>query len=104
MKPRPSPREKTMAAKKLYLNVPFAEKDQAKALGARWDPAVKKWYVPEGKAADPFERWHSGQTDWAGQPQPAAKPGQGDATKIVAITLPADKNFVPYDGEEPPWD
>ena len=30
------------------LNVPFADKEEAKALGARWSPDLKKWYVPEG--------------------------------------------------------
>jgi hypothetical protein len=29
-----------------YLYVPYDEKDEARALGARWDPSVKKWYVP----------------------------------------------------------
>lgn len=29
----------------LYLEVPFKEKDEAKRLGARWDPNMKKWYV-----------------------------------------------------------
>ena len=28
---------------KIYLNVPYSEKDQAKELGARWDPDIKKW-------------------------------------------------------------
>jgi hypothetical protein len=31
---------------KLYLNVPFMEKDVAKNLGARWDPQKKLWYAP----------------------------------------------------------
>lgn len=39
------------------LDVPFAEKDEAKALGARWDPACKTWYVPAGLNPDAFERW-----------------------------------------------
>jgi ribonuclease HI len=30
---------------KIYLNVSYAEKDKAKADGARWDPGAKKWYV-----------------------------------------------------------
>jgi general L-amino acid transport system permease protein len=30
------------------LNVPYAEKDAAKSLGARWNPAKKRWYVPPG--------------------------------------------------------
>ena len=29
----------------LYLNVPFSQKEEAKALGAKWNPGVKKWYV-----------------------------------------------------------
>ena len=29
----------------IYLNVPYKDKDQAKALGARWDPEAKKWYT-----------------------------------------------------------
>lgn len=27
-----------------YLYVPFTEKEQAKALGAKWDKAGKQWY------------------------------------------------------------
>ena len=35
---------------KVYLNVPYAEKERAKALGARWDRNIKKWYfVPSEK-------------------------------------------------------
>ncbi|HCL4436064.1 TPA: hypothetical protein N2F56_004327, partial [Salmonella enterica] len=33
---------------RLILNVPFSEKDEAKSKGARWDPELKKWYIPEG--------------------------------------------------------
>lgn len=32
-----------------YLNIPYAEKDGAKALGAKWDKFKKKWYLPAGK-------------------------------------------------------
>jgi cell division septation protein DedD len=42
------------------LKVPYAEKDEAKQLGARWDPKRKKWYVPAGVDAAPFERWLEG--------------------------------------------
>jgi hypothetical protein len=42
------------------LNVPFAEKDEAKRLGARWDSAKKKWYAPSGTDLTPFSRWRSG--------------------------------------------
>jgi hypothetical protein len=40
-----------------YLNVPFLQKDDAKALGARWDGNKKRWYVPQGVALEDFSRW-----------------------------------------------
>ena len=44
-------------AERKYLATSFKEKDQVKALGARWDPLVSKWYVPDGKALEPFAAW-----------------------------------------------
>ncbi|MEY4978906.1 MAG: hypothetical protein RLZZ352_1176 [Pseudomonadota bacterium] len=32
-----------------YLVTAFRDKDQVKALGARWDAARRQWYVPTGK-------------------------------------------------------
>jgi hypothetical protein len=40
-----------------YLNVPFQEKDQAKALGAKWNAREKRWYVPAGASIEGFSRW-----------------------------------------------
>lgn len=39
------------------LDCPFAQKDQAKQLGARWNPSLQKWYVPAGQPTAPFARW-----------------------------------------------
>ena len=39
------------------LNVPFADKDQAKALGAHWVPDKKLWVVPAGLDLTPFQAW-----------------------------------------------
>jgi 5-methylcytosine-specific restriction endonuclease McrA len=44
-------------ADRCYLQVPYAQKDAAKRLGARWDAVVRCWYVPAGLALAPFERW-----------------------------------------------
>lgn len=41
----------------LFLDVPYAEKDDAKALGARWNPTRRRWYVPDGVATEAFEKW-----------------------------------------------
>jgi len=41
----------------VFLEVPYHEKDEAKRLGAKWDPASRQWYVPEGGSLEPFARW-----------------------------------------------
>jgi hypothetical protein len=52
---------------KQYLNVPFEEKDQAKAAGARWDASVKQWFFytsgSNGATLEDrvlYERWLQG--------------------------------------------
>lgn len=39
------------------LKIPYAEKDTAKALGARWDSVRKTWFVPPGVDINLFARW-----------------------------------------------
>jgi len=41
-----------------YLNTTYLEKDEAKSLGAFWDPKERKWYVPPGKSLRPFLKWN----------------------------------------------
>lgn len=59
----------------ILLKVPYAEKDEAKSLGARWNPARKCWYVPDGQDSAPFARWIG---PGAG-PGTAASPSSRDA-------------------------
>ena len=40
-----------------YLTSTFADKDRVKALGGRWDPERRQWYVPEGRDCAPFAQW-----------------------------------------------
>lgn len=39
-----------------FINVPYREKDEAKELGARWNPDASLWYIPKGVARKHF-RW-----------------------------------------------
>jgi putative DNA primase/helicase len=41
---------------KIFLSVPFADKDEAKALGAKWDKGQKKWFVTN-KESEVVQRW-----------------------------------------------
>ncbi|MDP9912522.1 exodeoxyribonuclease VII large subunit [Variovorax boronicumulans] len=40
-----------------YLDVPYRSKDAAKALGARFDGAIKRWYVEAGVDLVAFSAW-----------------------------------------------
>ena len=42
---------------RINLTTPYAEKDQAKALGARWDKVHKVWYIVDVVDLTPFMRW-----------------------------------------------
>ncbi|AUG55271.1 zincin-like metallopeptidase domain-containing protein [Thalassospira marina] len=44
--------------KRHYLNVPYSEKNDAKALGAKWDRRAKSWYVQDDTDLKPFARWN----------------------------------------------
>lgn len=42
---------------RFYLNCPYDEKDECKALGGRWDNDARKWYVPSDVDKDMFKEW-----------------------------------------------
>lgn len=42
---------------RIDLNVPYAEKDLAKQLGALWDKEKRVWYVPDGVDPLLLRRW-----------------------------------------------
>ena len=49
--------ETEQKVKRFYINVPFKDKEKAKALGARWDKLRKSWYAPNNVEKAPFEKW-----------------------------------------------
>jgi hypothetical protein len=65
-----------------FLNVPYAEKDQARELGARWNPTRKRWYVPNGVALEPFERWLPKE----GEPASSGAAARVDARAAKLVT------------------
>jgi hypothetical protein len=96
-----------MSSSKIYLNVPYAEKDAAKAVGAKWDAANKKWYAPASVDISLFGKWH----DLALAVAPSKKPGGKQATPPTGktgspgvFTQPTIKDFVAYAGDAPPWE
>lgn len=54
---------------RLYLNVPYEERHQAKKAGAKWDRAAKSWFAPEG--IDGLDKWKPENTQ---TPRPTLDP------------------------------
>ena len=90
---------------RLNLKVPFAEKDQAKKLGARWDAGRKIWYIEGKEDVAPFSRWSPSPHDASVGSVPAQKPVTAKA-KEVSSKVHVGSNYV----EQPrvcdclPWD
>lgn len=47
---------------RIYIDVPYKDKDVAKLLGARYDGEKKKWYVPQGVDLKLFAKWLADKT------------------------------------------
>ena len=94
-----------MTSTKTYLNVPYAEKDAAKALGARWDAAIKKWYAPGAADIALFTKWaaESVSSDSSSATIPVKEQTKTGKPSADTITRPTIKDFAAYDGDLPPW-
>lgn len=57
-----------------FLTTTFQDKDKVKVLGARWDAAERRWYVPDGLDLAPFAPWLPGTVHASRDAQPAAGP------------------------------
>lgn len=77
------------ATSNIALKVPFKEKDEAKSLGARWNPEGKHWYVPEGVDPAPFEKWMDGAAPTM-TPKATATPKPSNHTSQTKSILPAN--------------
>lgn len=100
---------KDNAPMRLNLVTPFAEKDAAKVLGARWDSKTKNWYINDVVDLTPFLRWipdADKATENVGtgtQPQPAPRKTPSSQNKAGHAIKPAIE--VPHCGcHVLPWE
>lgn len=74
---------------RIYLAVPFKEKDEAKHQGARWDRQQQAWYVPPGIDPTPFARWQrTGSQDAEGQAIDGPDLDQTPAPERLHLAVP----------------
>ncbi|WP_027156702.1 strawberry notch-like NTP hydrolase domain-containing protein [Methylobacter luteus] len=66
-----------------YINVPYREKGEAKALGARWDRQEQAWYIPPGVETAPFAKWAQGSNQIAMEEKPVEVQDQDQRTYLA---------------------
>jgi len=79
---------KQEAPKRIFLAVPYTEKNEAKAAGARWDKAAKCWYINEGMA-DKASRWLLDAAKPRQESPLSPYEGFADAMRSAGLTVPA---------------
>jgi len=118
----------TGTSTRVYLAVPYDEKDEAKLHGARWDPDVKKWWIDRHKIAEypGIARWITDSpalaakareaaaflADQRKQHHPKAQTESGRPRKApgarrgsTPITTPCTSLHLPVcDCQMPPWE
>jgi hypothetical protein len=49
----------SLDSERIYIHCPMSEKEEAKLLGALWDPERVSWYIPPSRTTDllKFEKW-----------------------------------------------
>jgi Domain of unknown function (DUF5710) len=95
---------------RVNLVTPFAEKDAAKALGARWDGTRKVWYISDVTDLTPFLRWIPDLKPAAsGSAIEPARPATKSTVKVIGDSLPpittTSNVQIPHCGcDALPWD
>jgi len=95
-----------MATTKVYLNVPYAQKDEAKVLGAKWDATHKKWYVSDEVDLNLFIQWQTTSAQTSNTKKSLSTPDLLSTTKNTQTGIFTNaqlKEFIAYNGVLPPW-
>jgi hypothetical protein len=94
------------------LNVPFDEKEHAKAMGARWNPVKKTWYVVDCEDLSVFSKWFY---YWQKQPNkertPTKQGKQSKKKKVVKAKkgprihnpITIGRNYIKIVSDSVPW-
>lgn len=81
---------------KLLIEVPYKQKDEAKALGAKWDRQEQSWYVPAGVDAARFAEWALGAAKTAAGEAPPVPATAADSEPAPKLTEGRQYLAVPY--------
>jgi len=110
---RPAPFEPSGAAAsrvqdgRTYLVVPYKEREDAHALGAKWERERKQWYVPRDVDLAAFDRWpraDAAEPAGAASPAPVTSAAAAPSTAAVEATPPAPAQRAQPNQPLPPRD
>jgi antirestriction protein ArdC/phage/plasmid primase-like uncharacterized protein len=81
---------------KTYINVPYREKNEAKALGASWDRGQQSWYIPVGVEQTPFSKWlQAGKVTSTAQEKTNIKTATDDVKSgRLYLAVPYNERFL----------
>lgn len=95
---------------RINLVTPFADKDKAKALGARWDATRKVWYIVDVADLSPFMRWipdmdaAQSEASTVGSAPPSAPAKLAARDSAPAVTTRPDREVPCCTCAVLPWD
>ncbi len=73
------------STERVYLAVPYIEKNTAKTMGARWDSAEKSWYAPPGTNLTTLESWITVPSNTTGKSKVETQVvGESDRIRLIA--------------------
>ncbi|HHH3524912.1 TPA: zincin-like metallopeptidase domain-containing protein [Enterobacter hormaechei subsp. steigerwaltii] len=67
------------------IKVPYQERNEAKALGAKWDRSEQTWFVPAGVSLDKFTKWNGGEAAAQDVPPQKATPDRSTERQELAV-------------------
>lgn len=77
------------AGVRVWLDVPFAEKDEAKRLGARWDGAARRWFATAGRG-EQLQGWAA----LPPLPDPLTGADRGFGSGLFFDLIPSSREFT----------
>ena len=72
----------------IYLHISFEEKDDAKSMGAKWDPEKKLWYAPDESFKKLIEKYSATSSKTTRNSKKTTSSTSGDNTNIKESPKP----------------
>lgn len=87
-------------SERVYLAVPYGEREAAKLAGAQWDKTAKSWYIGDNPDSELIKRWLPENV--TAQQGPAKTPQEefADALRSVGCIVPSSSDHPMMDGKK----